>query len=422
MTLRNRFRTHVLPIHSLWSALLLAGLVACGAASSDFGDGDGGDGAPPDGSDPNGAGVEPGQLTAAEWDDNDYFPFYLQSLTDLFGDFVDRASLPATDRVVVTVRDADERPIAGARVEVLDSDRVFLDAITGTDGRLLVFPGHDGATDGALSVRITAPGAQPIAMPAPDGDAWSLLVPDVRAPAVSGLDLAFVVDATGSMSDELAYLQAEIQAIAEDVGVRHPDTAIRYALIVYRDEGDDYVTRTFDFTDDLAAFVATLADQSADGGGDYPEAMDQAMSAAMELSWRQGEIARLAFLIADAPPHSDRGQALLDQADVARRVGVRIYPIAASGVADEAEYLMRAAAQATGGRYVFLTDDSGIGNTHAEPHVPCYRVEHLDALLVRTLDGELQGRPIEPEGDAIVRVVGEYDESGRCIVADAAGQ
>ena len=33
------------------------------------------------------------------------------------------------------------------------------------------------------------------------------------------------------------------------------------------------------------------------------------------------------------------------------------------------------------GRYLFLTDDSGIGNDHEEPRVPCYRVERLDGRV-----------------------------------------
>ena len=55
--------------------------------------------------------------------------------------------------------------------------------------------------------------------------------------------------------------------------------------------------------------------------------------------------------------------------------------VAASGVADKAEYAMRAMAAATQSRYLFLTDDSGVGNPHAPPAIDCYLVTRLDALV-----------------------------------------
>ncbi|WP_284359407.1 hypothetical protein [Candidatus Phycosocius spiralis] len=90
-------------------------------------------------------------------------------------------------------------------------------------------------------------------------------------------------------------------------------------------------------------------------------------------------------------------------------------PIAASGVDDAAQYVMRAMAAATQSRYLFLTDDSGIGNTHAEPDVDCYLVTRLDALVRRVLDSQISGRRIEPEDREILRSVGTYDK-GRCVL------
>ena len=42
---------------------------------------------------------------------------------------------------------------------------------------------------------------------------------------------------------------------------------------------------------------------------------------------------------------------------------------------------MRQAALVTNGRYLFLTDDSGVGLSHAEPNIACYRVTSLKSLL-----------------------------------------
>ena len=108
------------------------------------------------------------------------------------------------------------------------------------------------------------------------------------------LDVALVIDTTGSMGDEMLYLRTEFLALTASIAEEHPNAEQRWALVVYRDEGDAYVTRSTDFTDDLQAFQSTLAEQSAGGGGDIPEAPDRALAATAELDWR----------LADDPPRA----------------------------------------------------------------------------------------------------------------------
>jgi hypothetical protein len=98
------------------------------------------------------------------------------------------------------------------------------------------------------------------------------------------------------------------------------------------------------------------------------------------------------FLVGDAPPHSQHRQRTLAAVDGLRRAGVSIFPVAASGAADEAEFILRAAAFLTSSRYLFLTDHSGIGNPHATPHVPQFNVERLDQLMVRMIAWKLSGK------------------------------
>jgi hypothetical protein len=381
----------------------------------------GGAGEAPGGQDPGDAqGPAPGQLTAADWDDNEYFDFYLEALSELRG----QGDLPAfdpSDRVVITVTTPAGAPLSGVRVQVLGGEAVLLDAPTASDGRLLFFPGHDGAGAAeSLSVRVELPDGSVHDVAPPDADTrdWRIEI-DAPAAPPSALDLAFVIDTTGSMGDELEYIKAEVGDIAARIRADRPQVSMRFALIVYRDMGDAYVTRRFDFVDDLAGFRGDLDAQGADGGGDYPEAMDQAMSDMLELSWRPGNVARVAFLIADAPPHPDRAQRVLDQADAGRRMGIKIYPVAASGVSREAEYVMRIAAQISLARYLFVTDDSGIGNPHEEPHIPCYRVQYLNDLMVHVLRSELEGTwlPVSPE--SVLRTVGTY-EGDQCVIGGPA--
>jgi len=370
--------------------------------------------------------IQASQITAGEWDDNLNFDFYQQYLSDYLQLTPSMPAIPTGDRLVINVVDGAGAPVSNANVTILAGEEILLNAPTASDGRVLFFPGHDGAaTDDQLTIEIEGGGAQlsdlgsePLSESQNCVEGVCEFVLDgAEAELPASLDLAFVVDATGSMSDELEYLKTEIDYIAQSIEDDHPNLAMRFALIVYRDIGDKYVTRVADFTDNLDDFRATLEKQSANGGGDYPEAMDKALKDMNNLSWDDGNTARVAFLVADAPPHTEDASAFLDEVDVSRSPGIRVYTVAASGVADEAEYLMRVASQATLARYLFLTDDSGIGLSHAEPHIPCYHVQLLSDLTVRMVLSELSGGYVAPDSEKIVRTVGDVQD-GVCTLAD----
>jgi hypothetical protein len=207
------------------------------------------------------------------------------------------------------------------------------------------------------------------------------------------LDLMFVVDTTGSMGDELRYIQAELEdviaAVRERVGAQ---LALRLSVNFYRDNGDAYVVRPFAFTDDISAASAELAQQAADGGGDTPEAVELALDDAINKhDWRAQATARLLFLVLDAPPHDgDARFASLHRVtrDAAER-GIQIVPVAASGIDKSTEFLLRNLALATNGTYTFLTNDSGIGGSHIEPTIGHFEVELLNELLVRVISERL---------------------------------
>jgi hypothetical protein len=238
-----------------------------------------------------------------------------------------------------------------------------------------------------------------------------------QLPSRETLDLALVIDTTGSMGDEMAYLRTEFLALTRSIDEAYPNAEQRWALVVYRDEGDLYVVRSSVFTDDVTAYLTNLGQQSADGGGDIPEAPDQALAATASLDWRTGgATARLAFWIADAPHHADRSSEMTAAVRAVRDAGVHLYPVASSGVDELTELSMRSAAQLTGGRYLFLTDDSGVGGDHKEPTIPCYFVTRLDAAIRRMVDIELSGVYREPEPSEVIRTGGN-PQNGRCAIA-----
>ena len=228
------------------------------------------------------------------------------------------------------------------------------------------------------------------------------------------LDVAFVLDTTGSMTDELTYLQSEFISIANTIDQSYPNAAQHWALLVYRDHGDVYLTRTFDFTSDAAAFEKNLAAQVADGGGDIPEAPDVALALTPSLAWRTDpSVARLAFWVADAPHHAAQAPEMHDAMLALQAHDIHVYPVAASGVDELTELTMRSAAELTGGRYLFLTNNSGIGNDHKEPSIPCYFVTRLDKSILRMVDIEMTGVYREPDAADILRTGGN-PKDGAC--------
>lgn len=207
------------------------------------------------------------------------------------------------------------------------------------------------------------------------------------------LDLMLVMDTTGSMGDELEYLKTELTDVVDRVLRTHEGLGIRTSVNFYRDEDDEYVVRSYDFTGNPSESYQQMAEQYADGGGDYAEALDQALSDAVKDHAWEAPV-RLLFLVLDAPPHNIGDNYVLKNAVThAAADGIRIIPIASSGVDEETEFLLRTIAASTGGQYVFLTDDSDVGNDHKEPTVSDYETEYLNDLMVDIIDEYLKTYP-----------------------------
>ena len=207
-----------------------------------------------------------------------------------------------------------------------------------------------------------------------------------EAPEVA--DVFFIFDATGSMGDELHYLQAEMQDVISRSQSAVEGLHIRTGALVYRDHTDAYLTRISRLSDSIQPTQQFISAQSAAGGGDYEEAVPEAVMAAVNAAgWSPSARARIAFLILDAPCHNDETtlKLLHEQALNAAAAGIRIVPIVCSGLRESGELLMRSLALITNGSSFFLTDDSGIGGTHLKPTTDSLKVEHLNDMLVRTI-------------------------------------
>lgn len=360
--------------------------------------------------------IQAGTLTAGDYDDvlnPDLYQAYVDKMLD--GPLA-RKDLPyvdAANRVAIKVLDKSGEPMPHARLSMRTStgDPMF-PLRTGANGLTYLYPKYD-VFDAGATVTVSVPGAraQTQVLSAPMLQAGGELTFEMttQRKTVSELDLLLTLDATGSMTDEMRYLQVELTSILDRLKSDHPALDIRVGFVAYRDHGDAFLVQQEDFTSDFPSFNLTLGALSADGGGDTPEAMMEAMSVGLDLNWRK-DAAKINLLVADAPPHDEDLGATWDTALIARSRGVQIAPLAASGVDDTAEFLMRSMSQITGGRYMFLTDDSGVGNPHAEPDVDCYVVTRLDGMMLRVLEDLVTGERREPTDREIIRRVGDYDQ------------
>ncbi len=200
------------------------------------------------------------------------------------------------------------------------------------------------------------------------------------------IDAVFVVDATGSMSDEINYLKSELNDVINRVKKDNPDLTLNLGSVFYRDHKDAYLTRKTNLSNDISKTINFIKNQEANGGGDFPEAIDEALEVAIDgMDWNASSRTKMVFVVLDAPPHQSPENIKRMQSVTfkAAKKGIKIIPIVGSGIDKSTEYLMRSLALCTNGTYVFTTDHSGIGNPHLKPTTDSYEVEKLNDLLVR---------------------------------------
>lgn len=121
------------------------------------------------------------------------------------------------------------------------------------------------------------------------------------------IEVCFVLDTTGSMGGLIEGAKDKIWSIANEMVAAKPTPEIRFGLIGYRDKGDAYVTKVDDLTDDIDDIYTKLMKFEAQGGGDTPESVNQALNEAVtKMSWSESrDVLKLIFLVGDAPPHMD---------------------------------------------------------------------------------------------------------------------
>lgn len=131
-----------------------------------------------------------------------------------------------------------------------------------------------------------------------------LFAEDAKAAPKPHIDLAFCIDTTGSMQGEIENVKAKTKELVAKLAGGKPSPVIRVGLVAYRDRGDDYVTKVFPFSEDIDKVVKDISSLNANGGGDAPEAVNEALHVSLNtLKWSDDKkTLKLLFLIGDAGP------------------------------------------------------------------------------------------------------------------------
>jgi hypothetical protein len=318
-------------------------------------------------------------IRAGEWDDNANYREFQRYIGQT------GAAIHAVDvraRRFLIVRDVAGKAVSRCPVTVSDGAQHQVTLTTTASGRAILFPYAEGLTGKRFTAnaRCVEGNASTTVALDDDGDGTAeMRLATARRQDARMVDLAFILDTTGSMSEEIAY----------------------------KDRTDKFVTKGYAFTTDLAAFSKKISNLEAGGGGDMPEDMNAGVHAALtELEWSPQAVAKMAFVIADAPPHldypNDPDYAL--SMKTASHKGVQLFGVAASGMDALGQAVMRQMAQYTGATEMFVlrggAGPQSVGG--GDPLSSCggtqeqYASGNLDGLIVSKIKRELAALDADP--------------------------
>ena len=178
------------------------------------------------------------------------------------------------------------------------------------------------------------------------------------------IELVFVIDTTGSMGGLIEGAKQKVWGIVNEVMKSPTKPEVRMGLVAYRDHGDAYVTQVLPVTRDLDKVYNTLMGYKAEGGGDTPEDVRQALSDGVrKAGWspRSPNIAQIIFLVGDAPPHDDYSNEpdTIASASEAVRAGIIVNTIQCGNLPGTGD-VWKAIGRAGEGQYFAIAQDGGV--------------------------------------------------------------
>jgi len=224
--------------------------------------------------------------------------------------------------------------------------------------------------------------------------------------AAPTIELVFCLDATGSMKGLIHTAKEKIWDIVNVVAQSKPAPVIRLGMIFYRDLSDEFVTKVYPQTENLDSIYSELLLIEADGGGDEPESVNQAINeAVMQMKWTSGNNTyRTIFLVGDCPPHMNYKQDVkyLSSCKLAREKGIVINTIKLGSSCTSAIEHFRTIAKETNGDYMQLEQnaDDVVIETPYDDSISYYS-NKLDASKIYYGDKQMQTSMITNQQQAL---------------------
>jgi hypothetical protein len=326
-----------------------------------------------------------GLLTAGEVNDFNKWKLWTDFTPAEFKTYSDHWKLYPKDRYTVQLENKQHQPVIGQPVYLLDkrtNDTVW-SAVTDNTGKAELWGAMKNDSTQS-EYRIACQGITETITALPFAKGINSMELDQPCSVSNKVDIAVVVDATGSMTDEIDFLKVELEDVLRNTFAEYHDLDLHVSSVFYRDKNDEYLTRHIDFQTDLVRVLNFIKLQRASGGGDIPEAVHAALQTTLDsLQWSGTARSRILFLVTDAPPHDETKDKIFQLIRRAAASGVRIVPVICRGADKSTEFIMRSMALATNGTYVFLTDDNAAEFLTGKRTAGFFDVQFLNALLER---------------------------------------
>ena len=185
---------------------------------------------------------------------------------------------------------------------------------------------------------------------------------DVQPAGPRAMEVAISFDTTGSMSQCLEQVQAQVNQMIERLFMDIPD--LKIAVVAHGDYCDEehfYVTQHVDFTNQLPTLATFVKDVGGTGGGDWEECYEYVLNLVRtKLSWTPGT-QRALVMIGDAAPHPPDSEACRgldwrkEVEHLNQDMGVKIYGVQCLNE-ERATPFWKALAERTGGRHLKLDE------------------------------------------------------------------
>ncbi len=173
------------------------------------------------------------------------------------------------------------------------------------------------------------------------------------------MDVVFCVDTTGSMGDEIEVIREQLLKMVDEIKKGNPAPRVRFGVVAYKDRGDEYVTKKYDFSNNIQDTQGVINSLKASGGGDYEENIYEALKVSVEgMKWDTSKkVRKIIFIIGDASPHRDYGNDYdyKKELAIASEKGIMINTVSCSGMKEDGNQFFQEVSAATNGTFEYLT-------------------------------------------------------------------